>query len=244
MVCNVCDYFIIQDRYARILMYHTFTGDFFFTVKKNLFETQILYLKKRGYIFLTLSELVDRIEKTGSIEKCIVVSVDDGHADFVTAALPIIEKYNIPVTLFWPTGITALTLSTGQVCAILSKDSIAKLATHPLIELGSHSVTHRELPTLSSDTLRAELKESLETIREMTNTRVALGYPRGKYSPSVIAATRAAGYYAACTVIPGVVTNTTDTYALPRLSIDQETDMRAFKAKFSWLYALYAIVRS
>jgi peptidoglycan/xylan/chitin deacetylase (PgdA/CDA1 family) len=243
-VCAFFDY-VIKERNAHILMYHSFSGDLFFSVSRENFERQIQYLRKRNYIFTNLHGLIDRMNKEQSIKKHVVISIDDGHQDFKDVALPIIEKYNIPVTLFWPTGMpdSILRLSTGENCSILSKKDIMDIAGHPLVELGSHSVSHQELPFITTEALHHELIDSFLEIKELTRGDVSFAYPRGKFNDVVKKSTSLCGYYCACTVIPGVVTPTSDRYALSRISIDRETSMLAFKAKLSWLFKLYAIVR-
>jgi peptidoglycan/xylan/chitin deacetylase (PgdA/CDA1 family) len=244
-LCAFFDY-IIKERNAHILMYHSFSGDLFFSVTKENLERQIQYLRKRNYIFIDLRGLIERMDKGQSIKRHVVISIDDGYQDFKDVALPIIEKYNIPVTLFWPTALpdSVLTLSTGEKCNILSKNDIIDIARHPLVELGSHSVSHQELPFITTEALHHELIDSFLEIKELTRKNVAFAYPRGKFNNSVKKNVSLCGYYCACTVIPGVVTLASDRYALPRISIDRETSMLAFKAKLSWLFKLYAIVRS
>jgi peptidoglycan/xylan/chitin deacetylase (PgdA/CDA1 family) len=242
---------ISVDRYhrdddARILMYHSFRQPAFFNVKEELFYQQLQYLQEKQYNFCSLASLCDRLEKGQNIQKYIVLTFDDGHKDFLDVVLPEIARRHIPVTLFWPTGVkdSILPTTTGELCPILNSTDILALVHGEEVEIGSHSVTHKELPSLSSEAAREEIVASYETIHALTNQEVAFAYPRGKYTSTTVSLVQEAGYYCACTVVPGTVSKQSDRYQLPRISIDSSVDMLAFKAKLTWLYRLYAIVRS
>ncbi len=67
------------------------------------FEAQIRYLKE-NYTILSLRELVELIKTGSSVENCVIVTFDDGYADNLHAAKPILEKFQVPATVFVTAG--------------------------------------------------------------------------------------------------------------------------------------------
>jgi peptidoglycan/xylan/chitin deacetylase (PgdA/CDA1 family) len=76
-------------------------------VRRENFEGQMAYLSKRRRL-VTLLQLLEYIEKgAGFPPDLVAVTFDDGYYDFYSEALPILEKYNIPSTLFLITSLVS-----------------------------------------------------------------------------------------------------------------------------------------
>lgn len=104
-------------------------------------------------------------------------------------------------------------------------------ATRSGLQLGVHSATHRSLPTLNESELHHEVVRSREIIRSRTGiTPDFFAYPYGLWNNRVRGAVRAAGYRAAFTLDDGPDANTTDPWALPRMSIPARIGDAAFHA--------------
>jgi len=67
-------------------------------VHQNIFEKQINFLKK-NFKILSLKELKQHIEEKRK-DFAISITFDDGYLDNISLALPVIEKYNVPATIF------------------------------------------------------------------------------------------------------------------------------------------------
>lgn len=67
------------------------------------FECQMRYVA-RSFSVLPLLEAVRRLQDGTLPRRACCVTFDDGYADNLTVALPILEKYGIPATLFVATG--------------------------------------------------------------------------------------------------------------------------------------------
>jgi peptidoglycan/xylan/chitin deacetylase (PgdA/CDA1 family) len=84
------------------------------------------------------------------------------------------------------------------------------------IAIGSHTVSHPHLTTLSDDELRRQLTESKQAIEDrLRRSCDDLAYPYGEHDARVRAAARAAGYGRAY-ALQG---SKADPYALPRLDL-------------------------
>ena len=99
--------------YAIVLVYHRIAD-----LKKDVqllsvapqkFEEQTIYLKSRFNI-ITLQELVRDLKNKKIKKKSLVITFDDGYADNLFNAKPILEKHNIPATFF----ITTDTLNSNR----------------------------------------------------------------------------------------------------------------------------------
>lgn len=97
-----------------VMMYHHIqpldeakaSGQSALTVTTEFFEKQMKYLNDKGYHVVSITSLTDFFQNgTGLPKKSIVITFDDGYADFYTNALPILRQYGYPATLFIPTGL-------------------------------------------------------------------------------------------------------------------------------------------
>jgi len=87
---------------AIILWYHGVCDDNFQLltgyderhVPKSIFREQIRYLKRKGYVFSTISELIDIITKKKEIKKLVVLTFDDGFRNIIENAYPIMRELN------------------------------------------------------------------------------------------------------------------------------------------------------
>jgi len=96
-----------------ILCYHRIgTGGvpFYSELPTELFEAQMCYLKKRFRLF-SLEEVCRGLQDPASADFGVAVTFDDGYRDTYTNAFPILQRYQIPATVF----LTVDSIETGQV---------------------------------------------------------------------------------------------------------------------------------
>src|SRR5690606_38872582 len=122
-----------------ILCYHNLSplrGSMNMTPER--FESQIKYLKDNGFTIITLREAVDYLAgKRDSLpKKPIVITADDGWVSNFTYMLPIVKKYNVPVTLF----IYPQTISEGKNA--LTWAQVKELQQTGLFDIQSHTWDH------------------------------------------------------------------------------------------------------
>lgn len=71
--------------------------------KKNVFESTILYLKKKGFRFISTDDLQKLLEQKKSLQgRTAIVTLDDAWRDNLQNVIPTAEKYQIPLTVFVP----------------------------------------------------------------------------------------------------------------------------------------------
>ena len=92
---------------AYILMYHRKTepesDPWGLCVSPHHFAEHLEILKKYGHP-MRLLDLAQRLQDGKIPARAVVVTFDDGYTDNLYQAKPLLENYNIPATVFMPTG--------------------------------------------------------------------------------------------------------------------------------------------
>lgn len=137
----------------------------------------------------------------------IAVTFDDGHASIHQHALPVLERFNLPATLFITTGWA------GSRPGYLSWSQLAELA-HLGHAVESHGCSHALLTHCDDAALAWELRRSKQTLEDRLGRPVtALSLPGGRGDDRVLAACAAAGYQMVYTSDPYA-------YAAPRQGVE------------------------
>jgi len=152
------------------------------------------------------------------------VSFDDAFRS-ASIVFPRLRQLDVPVQVFVCTGFARtggpLTIPelVGDEPGELATMTWEELRSHAAqgIAIGSHTVSHLHLPTLSDVELARELSDSKDEIEsELGRPCTDLAYPYGEHDGRVRAAARAAGYERAFALWDG---SRRDRYVLPRLDL-------------------------
>ena len=77
----------------------------FHNPSEKLFKKMVVWLQKKGFVFLSSAQLIDILYKRAACPRGAVwLSLDDGWRDNLTNVIPIAVKYQIPITIFICTG--------------------------------------------------------------------------------------------------------------------------------------------
>ncbi len=68
-------------------------------ISAEKFEKHLIYLKK-NFDILSLEESLERIKNKSGSRQSVTLSFDDGYANNLTVLLPILEKHNVPATVY------------------------------------------------------------------------------------------------------------------------------------------------
>ena len=150
------------------------------------FENQMNALAANGFRGTSLREAVKHREQTGTWPaQTVVLTFDDGFANFYEVAMPVLARHGFTATVFIISGYMG-----GQndwdappaglgVLPILSWPQAAELARAG-IEIGSHTQTHRDLRHCSPSEVEHELTASCADIEEHLGLRPkSFAYPYG-----------------------------------------------------------------
>lgn len=165
-------------------------------------ESQIRYLKSRGYRFLTAEEL---LEEGAPRKRTAVLTFDDGFRSWLTDVAPLLRRLGVRGTFYVSPGLFGKQHwdVPGDAGRLLEGDEARALAEDGM-ELGSHSTSHPDLRTLDGPELASELRESKEAVEQLTGRPCrTFAYPYGLYDERVKEATAEAGYELAFAWLPG-----------------------------------------
>lgn len=225
-----------------ILMYHSVAADADpayrpWAVHPERFAAHVAYLREHGYTPLTVSQLVRARAGSGAglPARPVVLTFDDGLADFYTGAWPVLRRHGVPATLFVVAGrVGRESCWLGREGAperpLLDWDQLAEVVAGG-VECGAHTLTHPRLGALPLAAAREEIARSRAILEEHLGRPVAtFSYPHGHYNAAVRRLVRQAGYTAACAVHHALSRGYDDPFALSRLVVAGETDVAGLAA--------------
>ena len=194
-------------------------------VPPALFAAQLDELAARGWSFVDLQAVLDALAGRRALPpRALLVTFDDAYIDLLGEAAPLLRERGVPAVVFAVSGLTGDTNSwdTGIGASeqhLLDAGGLREVAAQG-IEVGSHGDTHRSLPRLGPEELKAEAEGSANRIEALGLPRPRVfAYPYGEHDAAAAAAIREAGYLAAFTVSPGLVERGADPYSLPRVQV-------------------------
>lgn len=209
-------------RAPRILMYHMicepvsgarFNG---LRVSPRQFDRQLTWLRRRGWQFCFLSEVISaQGANPMRSEKVCVITFDDGYADNLHNALPILQRHGAVATLFlvqhrddndWSVKKKAHH-DEGELVREpkLTDVEVDSLLASGCFELGGHSATHADFSKLDPATRRHEIEGSKSALEARFAVPLhTYAYPFGIYDGVDVALVRDAGFTAAVTTRSGI----------------------------------------
>lgn len=108
-----------------------------------------------------------------------VITFDDGTADFVDTALPLLAKYKLPVTLYVATRWIEEQRSFWDDGTVLSWAALAEAVSTGLVTIGSHTHSHVLLDRLAPAQIDVELDRSIDLIGERLGVKAEhFAYPK------------------------------------------------------------------
>jgi len=226
-----------------ILLYHSVSSDpaawiSRFAVSPAEFERQLDLIVERGASTLTVSAFADALEhdRQALPERPVLITFDDGFADFHEHALPALHERGLAATLFVTTGFVGRRVG-GEDAAgerMLDWSQLAEVREAG-IEIGGHSHSHAQLDAVSRVRAGEEIGRCKLLLAEGLGVDIStFAYPHGYSSPTVRRLVAEAGYRSACGVKNELSSTEDDRFCLARLTV-RVTTPTALVA--SWLAA-------
>ncbi len=186
------------------------------------FARHVSYLTRR-YGTATLAGYLENRDASGRI----VLTFDDGTADFLSNAVPVLDEHLAHATVFLVSDETtnAWDVGIGDVeVPLLARSEIRQLGER--VEIGSHTRTHADLSTLPEAYLESEVRQSREEVSQLSGRPCrSFCYPYGRKREAAIVAVRRAGYDGAVTTEKGTNEPGTDPFQLRRIAVRHDTSL-------------------
>jgi peptidoglycan/xylan/chitin deacetylase (PgdA/CDA1 family) len=196
-----------------------------YSVPPARFVRQLDSLASAGWTFVDATTLLSALAGERRLpRRAALVTFDDGYADFANAALPELERRDIPAVVFVVAGQVGGVNDWDQeigggVAELMDADALRRTAAAG-VEIGSHALRHRSMAELDRSALAAEADKSAAELELLGLARPRLfAYPYGHHTREAEVEIQRAGYRAAFTVSPGVVARGCNLYALPRVQV-------------------------
>jgi peptidoglycan/xylan/chitin deacetylase (PgdA/CDA1 family) len=201
-----------------------------FSMPERRFREQLLYLRSQGYSAVALDQVVAYVRGGPALPpRPVLVTFDDGSVSVHHAALPVLRELGWPATLFVTTDPAAWVFALGsRPQRRVTPEEIRELDQGG-VTIGSHSVTHGALESMSADEIAFELGESKRHLESVLGHEVKyFGVPLNWYGPKVRRAAESLGYAAVCTSDNGTIHRDSDPFHLRRFIIEGTFDLSEF----------------
>jgi peptidoglycan/xylan/chitin deacetylase (PgdA/CDA1 family) len=178
-----------------------------------MFRAQMQYLADHGFHVISLHQAVVAVKNHGGLPSHpIVLTFDDGYADFFTAAVPILQSHGFTATSFVISGRMGWAgfMTPSQV---LAADGMG-------FTIGAHTVDHVALAAQTPARATWEMKQSKLSLEQLLGHPVVdFAYPYGSFNQYDMAQARSLGFETACSTMYGTAHSAGQLFELSRMRI-------------------------
>ena len=209
-----------------VLLYHTISsGTTRFGTDAAMFAEHLDAILADGRRPGTIAQLATA---SPDASPAIVVTFDDGYADNLEVALPLLADKGIPATLFVTTS--SIDGTHGGRGRMLSSAGLCELHAAG-VEIASHGRRHVSFPALSRSEIRDEVRSSKAWLEDLVGVEItSFAYPHGHHDRRCREEVVAAGYRSASLVMNAVSPAAGDPFAIARLTVERHHDRAAVTA--------------
>ena len=198
------------------------------TASTKLFEKLMQHIHN-NYHAISLQTIIEKINSNKKLDpKSIVITFDDGYRDNLLYAAPILQRYNIPATIFIASGyintnkIYPWDISSKARHPLMSWDEVRELCKMGF-DIGSHTVNHVNLGKVSISKAKREIFDSKiqiedEIVKEVNTFAVPFGR-KDCFRDEMNVLIQKAGFFCCCFGYGGKVTRTSNVFHLPRVPV-------------------------
>ncbi|HEY8680955.1 MAG TPA: polysaccharide deacetylase family protein [Candidatus Dormibacteraeota bacterium] len=189
---------MVAPTWLPIVMYHRIlerggqSGADPYSVSVDLLEAQLDWFASHSFAPVPL-DLALQVPAPGETRR-FAVTFDDGYADCLELALPVLRSRGVPATVFVVSKAVGGHADWDGGAAILSRDGLRELHSEGVF-IGSHGRTHRRLAGLPRHELESEVWGSKSDLEDLLGTAVRhFAYPHHSFDRDVVEVVRDGGY--------------------------------------------------
>lgn len=212
-----------------ILMYHRIAAEGSprtqrWRLHPDELDRQLAYLREAGYYSVTFEQWRAAVNMRRPLPgKPIVLTFDDGYADFVEHAAPLLQRHGFRAVVYVVSELVGQSNvwdeALGEPLALMDWQTIGRLSAEG-IDFGSHTARHRALVALDQEQLAADLARSKRLLGERLGHPVtSVSYPFGLHDATVVALAGACGYEYGVTTDEWPASWSDHLLRLPRLEV-------------------------
>jgi peptidoglycan/xylan/chitin deacetylase (PgdA/CDA1 family) len=196
------------------------------SVDPAMFAREMTWLKLHGRHTITQRQLFDALMLGSPLPaRPVLITFDDGYRGVYTHAEPVLARLGLHATAYVITSRIS-----GPDPSFLTWRQLEKLEGVG-VEIGSHTISHADLTTLSDAQALAELVGARRALEQHLGHPVQwLSYPGGSENAHVVALSRRAGYVLAVTTQPGSLQHADQPLELRRYRILDTTGVAGLAA--------------
>jgi peptidoglycan/xylan/chitin deacetylase (PgdA/CDA1 family) len=211
-------------------------------------------LKNRQFTPITFKDYLSFRNESKALsefpKKPIIITFDDGYLNNLSLAFPILQKFKFKAVIF---ALGDMNISNnywdiqkGEPEDLLMNASQLKSLSDAGIEIGAHSLSHRDLTQLSSDEAYHEILQSKLNLEQLLQSKViTFAYPYGYYSDSIKKLAQKAGFEIAVATDRGGLHIEQDLFEVFRVAIfPSDNPWKFWKKTQSWYRNYYKKKRS
>jgi peptidoglycan/xylan/chitin deacetylase (PgdA/CDA1 family) len=224
---------------ALVLYYHSI-GNSPLSVPTQAFREHLRQIKNAKLCGVSLSQmLLARPEERNGL---VAITFDDCFLDVFENALPLLLEFSFSATCYAVPGYDGITRWGNPLTGRWSDSwgagfetpfrymgsSERKQAFAAGMEIGCHTMSHRNLDTLAYQTQYDEIvnaKKFLET--ELNTTITSFCFPRGRFNSDTLKIVAEAGFSSACTTHPDYLLDDSNNLEIPRYGVGADSEIFA-----------------
>ncbi|ELR73741.1 Polysaccharide deacetylase [Fulvivirga imtechensis AK7] len=206
---------LLGDRSVVLFVYHRFGDDRFPSTNIGIaeFRKHLEFLQSNNYSVMTLSDALAYLKRGENKKKVAVITIDDGYKSFQSGAMPLLQEFKMPATLF-------INTETVGSYDYLNWKELKELQGEG-IEIGNHSHSHAYFLNYPEQERGRIFREDVVRAQDLMKEHLGLAprifaYPYGEYDPEMKGILSELGFDAAVAQNSGVMFTGGDQFAIPR----------------------------